>query len=63
MDANIRASNFNPDEAFFFIDSDNLGAVKSALYGWCIAGDIITDRVEALKDAELTGGGVCLCKA
>lgn len=62
MDANIRASNFNPDEAFFFIDSDNLGAVKSALYGWCIAGDTITDRVEALKDAELSGGGYVYVK-
>ena len=48
--------NFDPDKAFFVIDSDNLQNVRSALYGFCIIDDMITDKLESLADAEPSGG-------
>ena len=57
-------SNFNPDEAFFFIDSDNLQDTKTALYGYCFAGDMITDKLEVLADSDFNnaGGGIFMLK-
>lgn len=54
--------NFNPNEAFFIIDSDNLQNVASALYGFCITDDLITDKLEALGDTEPKGGAYILIK-
>ena len=40
---------FNPDEAFFVIDSDHLEETRTAFYGFTFLNDAVVDCLEALN--------------
>ncbi len=54
---NVNTRNFDPNEAFFVIDSDNMQNVTSKLYGFCVINNVITDKFESLAGAEPNGSG------
>ena len=49
--------NFNVDEAFFIIDSNNLEKVETKFYGYCVTEQGIIEDIEDLEDKEIKPEG------
>lgn len=49
--------NFNVDEAFFIIDSNNLEKVKTKFYGYCVTEQGIIEDIEDFEDKEIKPEG------
>ena len=49
--------NFNVDEAFFIIDSNNLEKVETKFYGYCVTEQGIIENIEDLEDKEIKPEG------